>query len=95
MIEYNGSATIEKYYDIYRCLSSGREDGREFDINTLVDEIKSLSKKLGIPSGLKEVGVKEEFFEKMSTDAMKSGNIKVNPRKTTYEDIMKLYKKAY
>ncbi len=31
----------------------------------------------------------------MTDDAMKSGNIKVNPRYTSREDILNLYRKAY
>jgi alcohol dehydrogenase len=41
------------------------------------------------------VGVDERKFDAMADDAMKSGNIAVNPRKTTKEDIIKLYKSAY
>ena len=37
----------------------------------------------------------EGFFEEMADDAMKSGNISINPRITSREDIILMYKKAY
>ncbi|OOM74994.1 iron-containing alcohol dehydrogenase [Clostridium sp. BL-8] len=46
----------------------------------MADEIRSLNKSLGIPDSLSEVGVKENKIDAMSIDAMKSGNIAVNPR---------------
>ena len=44
---------------------------------------------------MKEVGVDSSKFDAMAEDAMKSGNIAVNPRKTTKEDILSLYHQAY
>lgn len=49
---------------------------------------------LGIPKSLSDVGVSEDRFEVMADDAMKSGNIAVNPRSPTKEDILTLYKRA-
>ena len=53
-----------------------------------------MNSSLGIPSGLAEVGVTEDKFDVMAEDAMKSGNILVNPRSTTKQDILELYHKA-
>lgn len=61
----------------------------------LTAELAKLNDELGIPDCLRKVGVKEEVFEAMAADAMKSGNIAVNPRITTKEDIIALYKKAF
>ena len=40
------------------------------------------------------MGVTEDKFDAMAEDAMKSGNIAVNPRSTSKEDVLMLYKKA-
>ena len=45
--------------------------------------------------GQRRHGADERKIEAMAKDAMKSGNIAVNPRKTTEEDIIKLYKAAF
>ena len=60
----------------------------------LADEIRDLNDILGIPATLGEVGVKAEAIPAMAADAMKSGNIAVNPRSSKLEDIEMLYQKA-
>ena len=60
----------------------------------LVDLLDELNASLGIPAGLAEVGVTEDKFDAMAEDAMKSGNIAVNPRSTTKQDVLRLYKEA-
>jgi alcohol dehydrogenase len=44
--------------------------------------------------GLESIGVEEEMIENMAKDTMKSGNISANPRQSTLNDIIELYKKA-
>ena len=60
----------------------------------LTEEIRRLNKSLGIPAGLVEAGVTEDKIPEMAADAMKSGNILVNPRQSTLKDIEMLYHKA-
>ena len=60
----------------------------------LVDLLKELNEQLGIPASLSEVGVLEEKFDAMADDAMKSGNISVNPRSTKKQDVIHLYARA-
>ena len=95
VVEFNEDTNPEKYYDIYRCISKNPMPKECFTPHMLVDEIRVLNSKIGIPDNLKSVGVTEDKFEKMTDDAMKSGNIKVNPRYTTRENILNLYRKAY
>lgn len=95
VVEFNELADCGKYYDIYKCIAKGPADKEIFTPDMLSVELRSLNEELGIPSCLKEAGVKPELFEAMSDDAMKSGNILVNPRSTTKEDIIELYKKAF
>ena len=64
------------------------------DFPQLADEIRDLNDILGIPAALGEVGVKAEAIPAMAADAMKSGNIAVNPRSSKLEDIEMLYRKA-
>ena len=62
-------------------------------------ELSSLNAELEIPNGLKGAGVEKSMFEnsiqKMAEDAMKSGNISVNPRETKLEDILNLYRGSF
>lgn len=94
VVEYNALADEGKYLKIYNYISKKSTSCEEFTSEMLVAELKALNLALGIPASLSEVGVKEEKFDAMAEDAMKSGNIAVNPRSTVKNDVLKLYKKA-
>lgn len=95
VVSYNEQAAQEKYYDIYRCIAEAPVFEKEFVPSMLAEALRLLNRELGIPPCLKEAGVKAEYFEAMADDAMKSGNIAVNPRKTTRADVVELYKQAF
>ncbi|MBO8168214.1 MAG: iron-containing alcohol dehydrogenase [Thermoanaerobacteraceae bacterium] len=59
-----------------------------------LEAIEQLSRDIGIPSGLKELGVKEEDLETMAKNAMKDACMLTNPRKATLEDVINIYKAA-
>lgn len=93
--EYNELADQGKYYDIYKCIAKCPVAKEEFSSDMLAESLFALNKELGIPEKLRDAGVSEEYFDAMADDAMKSGNIAVNPRSTTKEDVLELYRKAY
>ena len=95
VVEFNAVEDTGKYYEIYKRVAQIAVSKDSFKPSMLVNELKALNEFLGIPSSLKKVGVDERKFYAMADDAMKSGNIAVNPRKTTKEDIIKLYRSAY
>lgn len=93
IVEFNALADKDgKYEKIYNFLSGESKPVKDFKPYMLADLIRKLNAELGIPKGLAEVGVKEEGFEAMANDAIKSGNILVNPRQTTLKDCIDLYK---
>ena len=94
VVEYNALSDQGKYYEIYKRICSNPVTKKEFRSKMLVEEIRALNHMLDIPWSLKDVGVKEDMISAMAEDAMKSGNIAVNPRSTTKSDIEELYKKA-
>jgi alcohol dehydrogenase class IV len=59
-----------------------------------VDKVRSMNDELGVPPNLSAVGVRAELIPQMAADAMKSGNVPLNPRPTTYEDIVAIYEGA-
>ncbi|MBP5555195.1 MAG: iron-containing alcohol dehydrogenase [Lachnospiraceae bacterium] len=95
VVEFNAVEDTGKYYEIYKRIARNPVSKDTFRSGMLVNEIRSLNEELGIPSLLRKVGVDERKIEAMAEDAMKSGNIAVNPRKTTIDDIIKLYRTAY
>lgn len=59
-----------------------------------IEAITKLSQDIGIPSGLKELGVKEKDIPIMAENAMKDACSFTNPRKATLKDIIEIYKNA-
>ena len=92
VVDFNALADHGKYYEIYRRISPGPVSKDAFRTEMLSAEIRALNYSLDIPSTLWEVGVDEERIPEMAADAMKSGNIAVNPRSTTIDDIEELYR---
>ncbi|WP_206810694.1 iron-containing alcohol dehydrogenase [Paradesulfitobacterium ferrireducens] len=93
VLEFNALADKGKYRKIFNYIKDGKViEG--FTPATLVEEIRQLSNEIGIPKNLTAVGVKEELIHHMAVDAMKSGNVLVNPRQTTLKDIEELYRIA-
>ncbi|MFP4346738.1 MAG: iron-containing alcohol dehydrogenase [Thermodesulfobacteriota bacterium] len=59
-----------------------------------LESIKKLSADVGIPSGLEELGVKEEDLPTMAENAQKDACGLTNPRCPTLEDVIQIYKNA-
>ncbi|CAM3853020.1 L-threonine dehydrogenase [Parendozoicomonas haliclonae] len=59
-----------------------------------LDAISRLAADVGIPAGLEELGVKEEDFEVLATNAMKDACSFTNPKKATLEDIIGIFREA-
>jgi len=59
-----------------------------------IESIKELSESIGIPSGLAELGVKEEDFEIMAENAKKDATHITNPRKATLQEVIQIFKNA-
>lgn len=95
VVEYNSLSDHGKYIKIYNYISEAPAGKDEFKPSMLSEEIRRLNAALGIPGSLSEAGVSRETFDAMAEDAMKSGNIAVNPRSTTKQDILNLYDKAF
>lgn len=104
--EYNALADSGKYFNIYNYINPIKAYKDEFEPMMLVDAIKELCSDIGIPESLtiavnnaSKTGelTKEEIESKISAmadDAMKSGNIMVNPRSSRKQDIEMLYRLA-
>lgn len=66
------------------------EEGAE----AAIAAIKTLSRAVGIPSGLREMGVKEEDFTEMSKNALADVCTGGNPREVNLEDSIEIYAAA-
>lgn len=60
-----------------------------------VEAVRALARDVQIPERLRDLGVTREAIPRMTEDAMKSGNVLVNPRATTAADVAALFEAAY
>ncbi len=104
--EYNALADHGRYRKIFNYISPFKADESEFEPRLLPGAIRELCGEIGIPNGIVEAvnnasrngpvsrEAIEEKIEAMAADAMKSGNIAVNPRASRRSDIEMLYRRA-
>lgn len=93
--EYNLISNPEKFRDIAIFMGKNVEGLSLMEAaHAAVDAMRGLAEDVGIPSGLAQMGVKEEDFELMAENALRDGNAFSNPRKGTKEDIISLFRKA-
>lgn len=95
VMRFNKDFTGEKYRDI--AIALGVSDAEKMDLtkvrNAACDAIDQLSKAVGIPSTISELGVKEADLSKIAEDAFNDVCSPGNPRDASIEEIIELYKK--
>ncbi len=94
--EYNIMSNPQRFADIAEFMGENIEGLSVLDAaDKAIAALSRLAKDVGIPAHLSEMGVKEEDFELMATNALLDGNAGSNPRKGNKQDIIDLFKKAY
>ncbi len=93
IMKYNKEYTGEKYREI--ALVLGIKGAAEMSLEDVRDaacgEIDRLSKAVGIPATISELGVKEADIPAIAEDALLDVCTPGNPRETTVEEIIALY----
>lgn len=99
----------KKIYEYISQPDSNHDHADSFEPKLLAPAMRELCDDIGIPANLFEAvnqarnkagkpGLSREEirskFDQMADDAMKSGNIPVNPRSSTKKDLLKLYEEA-
>lgn len=105
VMEYNALADHGRYRKIYNYISDIVSDDGEFRPQMFPYAVRRLCGEIGIPADMMTAirqsagsGIERSDVEKkisaMAEDAMKSGNITVNPRTSRQCDIEELYRRA-
>lgn len=96
VMEYNVKAAPDKYADIAQAMGIEIKNMSSSEAATrAVERVAFLRNSFGITAPLSSLGVSKEDIPQMALDTMKSGNVKVNPRKTNLKDVIQLYEKAF
>lgn len=95
VMEFNHLAEPDRYVDVARALGEPVEGLPRLQAARLaVEAVSRLSRDVGIPDGLSFYGVKEEHVASVVAEAMKSGNVPVNPRRTAAEDLIQILRSS-
>jgi alcohol dehydrogenase class IV len=94
VMEWNAPAAPEKFARVAHMLGHELTGNAQHDALASVTLVRQLSTRVGIPEKLSLVGVPASGIPALATDAMKSGNVGINPRPTTYEDMIGLFERC-
>lgn len=95
VMEYNLQARVGKFGDIALALGEETDGLSDYDAACLaIEAVRRMNEDLSIPGRLRDVGVKTTGLKALSKAAMQSGNVLVNPRKTSLRDMETLFKTA-
>ncbi|MBG2915891.1 MULTISPECIES: L-threonine dehydrogenase [Proteus] len=92
---YNIQAAAGRLKDIAQAMGvdvSAMSD--EQGAKACIEEIRKMAKDVGIPAGLKELGVKEEDFKTLAENALKDACAITNPVQGSESDVIELFRKA-
>ena len=97
VMEFNASHTGEKFREIARAMGVRGVDEmtQEEYRRAAVDAVRQLSKDVGIPQTLKEIGVKEEDLDALAEAAMADVCTGGNPRPCSKELVLEVYQTAF
>jgi alcohol dehydrogenase len=92
---YNKQVVPKRFADIASAMGEKVEGlSPEEAADRAIDAIKKLASDIGIPSGLKELGAREEDLGLLAENAMQDVCRLTNPRELSKEEIIEIYRKA-
>lgn len=95
VMEFNVMGATEKFIEIAKIFGENVDNMTQTEAAyKAVDAVKKLMKDIGVVEGLEDYGVKEENLRGMAEEGYTSGNVQVNPRKSTVEDLVNISRKA-
>ncbi len=93
--KFNMIAKVDRFVDIAKAMGEVVEGmSKRAAAELALSAIKTLSTDVGIPSGLKELGVKEKDLKTMAENAQKDACGFTNPRCPSLDDVINIYKAA-
>jgi alcohol dehydrogenase class IV len=101
VMEFNTPACPTKMVEIAQALGEpvatlAAAGATEYDLALrAAAAVRRLETDIGIPASLSDLGVDKASIPDMAQDAMKSANIAINPRKTTINEIIGLFERAW
>ena len=95
VMRFNHPAAPDRFVSVARALNQD-VDGRPAleAASRAAEAVCSLARTIGIPRGLSEFGLRDDDVEPVVEEAMKSGNVAVNPRTASKEELAGILRQA-
>ncbi len=96
ILEYNGAVCPDKFREMGEAFGlhmTGLSD--EAAVQSVADAVRELALRLNIPQHISEIGGKEEDIPMLAKKAFEDPCTGGNPRETSLEDFVELYRKAF
>jgi alcohol dehydrogenase class IV len=91
VMEFNYLAEPERFVDVARALGEPVDSFSRLEAaKSAVAAVRNLARDVGIPDSLEGFGLKEQHIRPVVEEAMKSGNVTVNPRRAAAEDLERI-----
>jgi len=88
VMRFNHVAAPERFAGVARALGEPVDDlSIDEAAARAVVAVENLAKEIGIPKGLRQCGLRRDHIQPVIDEAMKSGNVTVNPRQTSKEQL--------
>ena len=96
VLEWNGEVVKSRFRDMAKAFGLHVDErSDEVCVSLVVNAVRDLETRLGVPQHLNELGVKKEDFEVMAEKALRDPCTGGNPREVTKEEIIMLMERAY
>ena len=96
VIEYNSNVCYDKLKEIAKAMNLEVDNlSNEEVASSIVNSIKEMNKKLGIPSNLKELNASLKDMDWLANAAYNDICLGGNPKEASVEDIKKIYERIY
>lgn len=93
VMRFNAPAALDKYVDIAKAVGVYKEGmTKEEAAEAACNEIEALSRKVGIPQHLSDLGIYEKDIDALADQAFADVCTPGNPREVTRDDIVQLYR---
>lgn len=93
VMRFNAPAALDKYVDIAKAIGVYKEGmTKEEAAEAACNEIEALSRKVGIPQHLSDLGIYEKDIDALADQAFADVCTPGNPREVTRDDIVQLYR---
>jgi alcohol dehydrogenase class IV len=90
VMRFNTCAAPDRFVEVARALGETVEGGAPDEADRAAQFVSDLADVIGIPKDLSSFGLREHHVSDVVAEAMKSGNVAVNPRETNSEQLAEI-----